>query len=82
MRYSFYIRRTTQIFEKRIKHHAPSTIRLHNQTLPVSLIYRSSDSTIAQHLLAYPNCAKSYKISMFSIFDRTNTSFQLAILEA
>ena len=39
-------------------------------------------STITQHVLANPNCAKSYKNHMFSILDIASNSFQQVMLEA
>ena len=42
-----YIRCITQRFENWIKQHVPSTIQLHNQTLPASSTNQNSDSGVA-----------------------------------
>ena len=63
------IRCITQRSENKIKQYMSSTTQSYNQTLPASLTNQNSDSSITQQLLANPNWAISYKISMFSILD-------------
>ncbi len=71
-----------------IKQHVPSSIR--QKTVPQqeqlsrtskTKRYLKHDSTIGQHLLGDPECAKAYSENCFRIIGRARSSFILGILE-
>ena len=68
-----YIRHTTQ----RLKIELSNSCILpsYNQNITCQLDQSNTDSAITQHQLTNLNCAKSFKISMFSIIDCASTIF-------
>ena len=90
---SWYVGRTSQRLQQRIKLHVPKTILQEHISHDRSTLARSckpirsfkaetSFSAIGQHLLQNPTCAREYNNNKFSIRARGRTSFYLSTLEA
>ena len=87
-----YVGRTTQRLADRIKQHVPTSIRKKSNTVREqpprlcknnnSKINCESSSTIGQHLLTNPECAKTYKDNNFRIIGQSRSSFHLSVLES
>ena len=90
---SWYVGRTSQRSQQRIKQHVPNTILQEHISQDQSTLARSckrirsfkaetSFSAIGQHLSQNATCAREYNDNKFSILARGRTSFHLSTLEA
>ena len=87
---ALYVESTTQRLADRIKQHIPTSIRKKNTTIreqPPRMCKNSnskmkSDSTIGQHLIKNPECAKTYSDDNFRIIGQARSSFHLSVLES
>ena len=79
----WYVGRTSQRRQDRIKQHIPKAIR--NQAQPNRDLFQSNHtctSAIGQHLLNNEKCASHYDDNQFSILAKGRTLFHLSTLEA
>ena len=89
---SRYVGRTSQRLQQRTKQHVPKTIlsehvsqrrTLARSCKPIrSFKAETFFSTIGQHLLQNPTCAREYNDNKFSILAHGRTSFHVSTLEA
>ena len=92
---SWYVRRTSQRLQGRIKQHVPKSIRSgvssQKRVLPArdrkfssqsATQHLASDSAIGPHLLQNPTCAQHYDDNRFSILAKSRSFFHLSALEA
>ena len=84
-----YVGRTTQRLADRIKQHVPTSIRKKSSTIreqPPCLCKNNSkincESTIGQHLLTNPECAKTYTDDNFPVIGQGRLSFHVSVLES
>ena len=85
-----YVGRTTQRLADRIKQHVPTSIRNKSNTVreqtPRMCKKNNSnincESAIGQHLIANPECAKTYTDENFRIIGQARPSFHLSVLES
>ena len=85
-----YIGRTTQWLADRIKEHVPTSIRKKSSTVreqPPCMCKNTyskvnCESVIEQHLIANPECAKTYIDDNFQIIGQARSSFHLSVLES
>ena len=85
-----YVRCTTQRLADRIKRHVPTSIRKKSYAAreqPPRICKNSkskinSESAIVQHLIANPECAKTYTDENFRIIGQARSSFYLSVLES
>ena len=83
-----YVRRTTQRLADRIKQYVPTSISKKSNTareLPPRVCRNNKskiycESAIGQHLIANPECAKTYQTTIFGIIGQARSSFQLSVL--
>ena len=74
----------------RIKQHVPTSIRKESNTVreqPPHICKKnnskiSCESAIEQHLIANPECAKTYTDDNFRIIEQAGSSFHLSVLES
>ena len=87
---TWYVGRTAQRFQDRIKQHVPKWLRQHTasqQVQPNRACKRKqpapeSDSAIGQHILKNDQCAANYNDDQFCILDTARSLFRLSLLEA
>ena len=85
-----YVGRTTQRLADRIKQHVPTSIRKKSSTVreqPPRMCKNISskincESAIGQHLIANPECARTYTDDNFRIIGQARSSFHLGVLES
>ena len=84
-----YVGRTTQRLADRIKQHVPISIRTKSNIVreqPPCMcknsISKISDSSIGQHLITNPECAKTYTDDNLRIIGQARSSFHLSIFES
>ena len=85
-----YVGRTTQRLVDRIKQHVPTSIRKKSNTAreqPPRICKNNKskinyESAIGQHLIANPECAKTYTDDNFRIIGQARSSFHLSVLES
>ena len=85
-----YVGRTTQRLADRIKQHVPASIRNKSNTVreqPPRMCKKNNsnincESAIGQHLIANPECAKTYTDDNFRIIGKARSSFHLSVLES
>ena len=85
-----YVGRTTQRVADRIKQHVPMSIRKKSyaarEQLPRICKNNKSkincETAIGQHLIANPECAKTYTDNNFQIIGQARSSFHLSNLES
>ena len=87
---AWYVGRTTQRLADRIKQHVPMSIRKKINTIreqPPRICKKNNskincESAIGQHLVANPECAKTYTGDNFRIIGQARSSFHLSVLES
>ena len=87
---SWYVGRTAQRLQLRIKQHVPEWLRQHtasqrvqlNRTCKRKQSAPECDSAIRQHLLESDQCAANYNDDQFSIMDTARSLFHLSLLKA
>ena len=85
-----YVGRTMQRLADRIKQHVPTSIRTKStitreqspRMCKSSSSKMKSDSAIGQHLIANPECAKTYSDDNFRIIGQARSSFHLGALKS
>ena len=85
-----YVGRTKQRLADRIKQHVPTSTRKKSNTVreePPCICKNSKskincESAIGQHLIANPECAKTYIDDNFRIIEQARSSFHLSALES
>ena len=85
-----YVGRTTQRLADRIKQHVPASIRKKSNIVreqPPRMCKKNNssincESAIGQHLIANPECAKTYTDDNFRIIGQARSSFHLSVLES
>ena len=85
-----YVGRTTQRLADRIRQHVPTNIRKKRNTVreqPPRICKKKNskincESAIGQHLIANPECAKTYTDDNFRIIGQARSSFHLSVLES
>ena len=85
-----YVGRTTQRLADRIKQHVPTSIRKKSNTVreqPPRICKKNNskincESAIGQHLIANPECAKTYTGDNFRMIGQARSSFHLSFLES
>ena len=85
-----YVGRTTQRLADRIKQHVPTSIRKKSNTVreqPPRICKKNNskincESAIGQHLIANPECAKTYTDDNFRMIGQARSSFHLSFLES
>ena len=84
------VRRTTQRLGDSIKQHVSTSIRKKSNTVreqPPRICKKNNskincESAIGQHLIANPECAKTYADDNFRITGQARSSFYLSVLES
>ena len=84
-----YVGRTTQRLADRIKQHVPASVRKKStvREQPPRMCKKNNskincESAIRQHLIANPECAKTYADDKFRIIGQARSSFHLSVLES
>ena len=85
-----YVGRTTQRLADRIKQHLPTSIgkKCYATREQTPLLCKKNkpkincESAIGQHLIANPECAKTYTGDNFRIIGQARSSFHLSVLES
>ena len=77
-----YVGRTSQSLSVRISQHVPPAIRSISTSGRKYKMPTVMSSSIGQHLIDHPECAKHYDDNKFSILAYAASNFQLSVLEA